>query len=552
MTAPAFKGIGTRVSGSSVNAVSPTLAIGDIALGFAEYNSAGTLNTPSGWTLCAGCPITSGGIALNVYWQRASFAGSLNFPGSYATGSGNIIAVVTAYSGCITSGDPTEAGTGQSNAASTTVSIPAITTLGADRLVVLSGASVGAIASNISNATLAGLATHTTQEPQIGDGSLANAGSSGQSSFTIGSSVASVGHAIALKPAPSDPVSGTSALGALATVATLGAALVIAGSCGLGGFGCGGSVAAANTSGASNALPVLATAATANGNVSAAGTGTLAALEASGTVIAVNFNNAAGVSSLGALQAAGTANAASAGTASSTLGLLQSAGQTNAGGTVAGSPALPSLFVTGLAGAINPANGSSSLGVLASSALATQSNAAAITATLGALESQGTVTPTGSSYPLDPRYYVQIAPRPFYVSLPDRPFYAAVPARPFYILSNPNMTPSFDTKDPRETVVLTFDASADLADGETLTGTPSLNISVVKGSNPATDGIISDPVINDAVLTVGGVSIAIGHAVQAIATSGNSGCTYLIAFTCTTSNPDKVLTLKGLLPVSAQ
>jgi hypothetical protein len=63
-------------------------------------------------------------------------------------------------------------------------------------------------------------------------------------------------------------------------------------------------------------------------------------------------------------------------------------------------------------------------------------------------------------------------------------FYGALRARTFYILSNPVMTPIFDTQDPRETVVLTFDVSNDLAHGETLAEKilPSKGIPTVSAS----------------------------------------------------------------------
>lgn len=197
------------------------------------------------------------------------------------------------------------------------------------------------------------------------------------------------------------------------------------------------------------------------------------------------------------------------------------------------------------------------------------------TATLGA-NSSALITPQASgaltlvnSYLLDPRYYAALPARAFYATgfnrtfyaaiqqrnfygaVSTRGFYAAIPARPFYALCSPTMTTLFDPKDPRETVVLTFDASNDLAAGETLIGTPSVAVTVSRGSDPSPGAVVSAPQINAAALTVGAASIAIGHAVQAVASGGVDGAWYLVAITCSTSNPDKILTLKAILPVTA-
>lgn len=112
------------------------------------------------------------------------------------------------------------------------------------------------------------------------------------------------------------------------------------------------------------------------------------------------------------------------------------------------------------------------------------------------------------------------------------------------------MTTKLDTKDPRETVVLTLDATPELASGETLTGSPEVAVTMERGSDPDAESIITGATINNAPIT--GTSIQTGQCVQAIASGGLSGCWYLIAITCTTSNPEKVLTLKAILPVSDQ
>lgn len=113
------------------------------------------------------------------------------------------------------------------------------------------------------------------------------------------------------------------------------------------------------------------------------------------------------------------------------------------------------------------------------------------------------------------------------------------------------MTDQFDAKDPRETVVLTFDASLGLASGETLTDITETDVTMASGTDPEAKNIVSGPLINGTPITVNGKTLPVGTAVQAEAVGGVSPARYLIAITCNTSNPDKVLTLKAVLPVSA-
>lgn len=182
---------------------------------------------------------------------------------------------------------------------------------------------------------------------------------------------------------------------------------------------------------------------------------------------------------------------------------------------------------------------------LASVQTITAASSARITATLGPLGASITVQPPPSGYAADGHYYAALAARPFYATLA---------ARSFYALSNPNVTPIFDTLDPRETAVLTFDATADLAAGETLASIGTISATQQSGI-PGTLPTLTGPIINAAPITftLNGktITVAAGCAVQVVVTGGASGCHYLIAATCPTSNPDKVLTLKGALPVSA-
>jgi hypothetical protein len=115
------------------------------------------------------------------------------------------------------------------------------------------------------------------------------------------------------------------------------------------------------------------------------------------------------------------------------------------------------------------------------------------------------------------------------------------------------VTPQFDLKDPREVVTLTFDATAMLATGETLTGTPTVAITTNIGADATPTLVLSGVIINSAPLTLlNGKTIAIGAAVQAVCSGGSFSSQYWICVICQTSNPNKTLTLKAMLPMAAQ
>jgi len=530
------------------------LAVGDICLAFVQATS-GNPATPSGWTLCAGCPTSTAAPFYNVYWQRASAAGTLSFS---ATQSGQITAVIAAYSGCVASGDPTEAGAGQQNASSTTVNIPAITTLGTNRLVVLSGYAAASPQSSIVNATLSGLATRESVEPQMGDGSLASAASSGASSFTVASAVASASHAIALVPASTTPgLAGTADLAftatatgsligalignaglALATSAVIAAAGALSGSANLSLAATGTATGTGALVGTSNLALTASAAPQATGAL--AGSSNLT-FTASGT--ATNSFNLGGAANLSfTATATPQAQAAIAGTAP--LAFIATATPAAVGKLAGASP-----LAFSSAGTLN---GIGSLAGDASLLWTASGSPTSIISIGGEADLSFTASATPEvGYAPDGRYYVALPVRPFYASLPPRSFYAQLPARSFYILSDPNMTPIFDTKDPRETVVLTFDATADLPTGVTLTSIISTQITMQRGDDPAKDQVVTGALINSTQVVLGTVTIAANHCVQAIAQVGLNSCWYLAAITCATSDPNLILTLKGILPVSS-
>jgi hypothetical protein len=299
------------------------------------------------------------------------------------------------------------------------------------------------------------------------------------------------------------------------------------------------------------------------------------ALRSSLHVQAINVNTATIVATLGALRTTAGMSAGQSAHAVSTLGKLASSlhVQSLNVNTATIVATLPRLLgraigtVTGHAqatGRLQPAARgatASTQSVHAQSALAlwsvhrlTISGVAHLNATLGPLSVSLRALPPAKGYAADGHYFVVLPSRPFYAPVNARPFYAPAPARPFYILSDPDMTPNFDTLDPRETLVLTLDASAELASGETLTAIETMTATQQSGPT-GTAPTLAGQLINTQpiALTFNGapITIAVGAAVQVVASGGTSGCRYLIAATCTTSNADKILTLKGILPVSA-
>ncbi len=100
----------------------------------------------------------------------------------------------------------------------------------------------------------------------------------------------------------------------------------------------------------------------------------------------------------------------------------------------------------------------------------------------------------------------------------------------------------FDAKDPDEQRVLTFDFSADLATGETLTGAPTVSISVVGGTDASPLAVL-----------VGGNSFDAAHLLYYVpVTGGLNGVDYDVVVKAPTTTTTKSLVLGGVLPVRAQ
>lgn len=164
----------------------------------------------------------------------------------------------------------------------------------------------------------------------------------------------------------------------------------------------------------------------------------------------------------------------------------------------------------------------------------------------------GTLT-LGQSF--DPAFYARLTQRNFYAAVPGRAFYAGMPQRNFYAQPRRNMPATIlpYAKDPREVKTVTLDATADLPAGATLTGTPVLAVTVVRGTDPNPSAAFGIPVINSSPITVPGAAspIAANMAVQIEATGGVDGCWYELAVTCPTSASPDTETLKAVLMVSA-
>ena len=293
-----------------------------------------------------------------------------------------------------------------------------------------------------------------------------------------------------------------------------------------------GATASQSATIAARAVLVLAGSAQTSATQQVEAASTLPPLRASGRVQSLNVNTATIVATLPRLRGSGTLT--STGSAQVT-GRLRTAARSMASASQAihAGATLPRMW------------GFVSLGA---------QGYAHVDATLGPLSASITVQPPPSGYAADGHYYAALPARPFYATLDARAFYAPIGSRSFYVLSDNDVTPTFDTLDPRETVTLTLDASNDLADGETLVSVSEVTATQQSGV-PGTLPTLTGEVINTQPLTfaVNGktVTIAAGHGVQVTATGGQSDCRYLIAAICTTSNPDKVLVLKGVLPVSA-
>lgn len=96
-----------------------------------------------------------------------------------------------------------------------------------------------------------------------------------------------------------------------------------------------------------------------------------------------------------------------------------------------------------------------------------------------------------------------------------------------------------NAKDPGEKIVLTFDFSAELAAGETITSVSAVAITSAQDASPS-------GVLNGAA-SIGADNASVLQPVQA----GVAGASYAIKVTAATSNALKVLAMTGILAVAA-
>ena len=172
-------------------------------------------------------------------------------------------------------------------------------------------------------------------------------------------------------------------------------------------------------------------------------------------------------------------------------------------------------------------------------------------------QAYGSATPPSLIFTLipDARFFVEPLADYFY-SEPPAGYYLVEPLAD-YFYSEGRMSQTFSSKNPLATRTATMSAASNLDVGETLTGINNVSVALVEGIDPNPAAIIAatpTPAINAVAITVdtksGPVSIAAGMAVQLVLVGGNDGAKYLITVECSTSNPDKILALTAILPVS--
>ena len=557
-------------------------------------SSTGSATTPSGytslWQEMAGASSQIGAAAYQVqttaapispYWTGLNSAGGAGFAG---------VAVAFAPSGASTNTATGKAsvaptikgaatGTNKANGAASVSPTAAGTANNASQLSAAGNAFAIPSASGAATSTLTAAGSSSISLLAAGT-ALATALAVGAASISplgTGSAVITNPAAIAAKATPYAAGSATSNLNAAGAATLTPTALGAA------------SNAAQNTAnGAATVLPsatgsaVLTLTATGAASVTATASGA-----ASSTLYATGSPSVA-LTAAGSAQQSGTIPAAvsvsvtpkASGAATSTLPAVGNAnisaigaGQASSRNAAAGQASIR-LSASGKAAASLSASG------IASAAMQAAGTAQATLTAVGAFSvipsASGLVSPQ-AIYSADDQFYAKqsaayfygpqlagffYAAQPaayFYAASAPSFFYAPQPATYFYALASDMTTPTFSAKHPASKRVATFDATANLASGETLTSIISTTVTVIRGTDPNPSAVVAAnpaPAINAAQITVpapsGPVTIAAGSAVQCNLTGGLDGTWYLISFVCATSNPNKVLTLEAILPVSAQ
>ena len=218
--APTFQAAGTAQTstGASVNVSWPTHLTNDIGLLVIETSgNSATLTPPTGWAIITGTPVTdvatTAGSKLHVWWKRAASAAEA----AVATGAAtdHIIANIYTFRNVTTIGNPWNvAAVGTKTTASTTATIPTLTTTNADTLIAMVCGRPDDSASTTHfgvpvNANLTGLAEAGESGTISGNGGgfvvsygvKATAGSTGTSTMTKAASTTDTYVVLALKQA---------------------------------------------------------------------------------------------------------------------------------------------------------------------------------------------------------------------------------------------------------------------------------------------------------------------------------------------------------------
>lgn len=169
--------------------------------------------TVSGYTEAGSSPVNNSNTRLTMFWKRATSSESA--PATSDSGSFQIGQII-AIRGCVASGDPWEATNGTSAAgASATATMPTVTTLGPNRLIVAAfcfpvAADFTGFFSSWTNANLASVDERIDESRNPGGaggalglatGGKLLAGATGVTTTTISSSRAIAAWTGALKPA---------------------------------------------------------------------------------------------------------------------------------------------------------------------------------------------------------------------------------------------------------------------------------------------------------------------------------------------------------------
>ena len=182
MTAPNYQtasAAGNSIS-AGVNIGWPSHQANDIGLMVIETSAiGGTLTPPSGWSAIPNTPIvdvaSASGSKLHVWWKRAASSSEQAVNTGFSS-SDHVLSRIFTFRGCITSGNPWDVTTtGTKIVASTTATVPALTTTVDEALIVMIVGRPDDSASLIHfgvpvNANLINISESTETGTALGDG----------------------------------------------------------------------------------------------------------------------------------------------------------------------------------------------------------------------------------------------------------------------------------------------------------------------------------------------------------------------------------------------